>query len=170
MAHVLANAGVSTRSFYRHFATKDELLCAMYRRDSESVARRLQRRVADATSPAHAVELWIGEIFSFVRIARRAERVAVLSSIAANRANGAEGEAARARRLLVAPLRIAIERGIDARSFLPDGDAGAGALADLVAAVALHAAGLVAPSNVTAAHEEAGVRTFCLRALGAAAA
>lgn len=167
VAHVLANAGVSTRSFYRHFATKDELLCAMYRRDSESVARRLQRRVVDATSPAEAVELWIGEIFSFVRDARRAERVAVLGSIAGSRADGAEREAAHARRLLVAPLRTAIERGIEGRSFVA---ADAASVADLVAAVVLHAAGLVAPSNLTAAHDEAAVRMFCLRALGAAAA
>src|SRR5947199_263952 len=38
VADILAEAGLSTRAFYRHFASKDELLLAMYRRDSSAVA------------------------------------------------------------------------------------------------------------------------------------
>jgi AcrR family transcriptional regulator len=164
IVNILAEAGVSTRSFYRHFTSKDVLLCAMYRRDAEWAARRLHKRLSAATSAMHAVELWIDEIFSFVRKAPRAERVAVLGSIVGSQADGADVEAAHARGLLVAPLLEAIERGIDDGSFAR---VDAAACADLVAAAVVHAAGLVAPYKVTAQHDQAGVVAFCLRSLGA---
>ena len=32
--------GLSTRSFYRHFESKDQLLCALYRHEAEAGGRR----------------------------------------------------------------------------------------------------------------------------------
>ena len=89
IANILSTAGVSTRSFYRHFDSKDTLLHAMYLRDGEWAAERLTKRLADASSPRAAVEWWIDEIFSFTRSPRRAERVSVLGSITGVRATGA---------------------------------------------------------------------------------
>jgi AcrR family transcriptional regulator len=108
IANILSTAGVSTRSFYRHFDSKDALLHAMYLRDGEWAAERLTKRLADAGSPREAVEWWIDEIFGFTRSLRRAERVSVLGSITGVRANGADEVTARGRELLVEPLHAAI--------------------------------------------------------------
>lgn len=165
VASVLGAAGVSTRSFYRQFETKQALLCAMYRRDAQWAARRLHARLDLAGAPVDAVVAWIDEIFSFTRVAKRAERVAVLGSLAVGQTGVAEAEAAHARALLVAPLRAAIDDGIADGSFTtPDavGDA------DLVAAAVLHAAGLALPNRGTTTHDQPGVTAFALRALGAA--
>ena len=52
VADILAEAGMSTRSFYRHFESKDQLLCALYRHEAEQVAERLTARVARGGQPA----------------------------------------------------------------------------------------------------------------------
>ncbi|HME49084.1 helix-turn-helix domain-containing protein, partial [Mycobacterium sp.] len=49
VAAILEAAGMSTRAFYRHFQSKDELFLAMLRRDADAVTRRL-RRIADETA------------------------------------------------------------------------------------------------------------------------
>lgn len=162
IAQILAAAGVSTRSFYRHFASKDALLCAMYRRDADYAASHLQHLVDTAASPTEAVDAWIDGIFAFLRSSRRAERVSVLRSIIANRAEGAETQAMIARDALIAPLRSAIQDGAERGSFpiaRPD------VVADLLAAAVLEASGLarpVAPRQI----EQADVVAFCHRALG----
>ncbi len=75
---ILDEAGLSTRAFYRHFGSKDDLVKAIYRRDAERSAKRLADRVAAATSPRAAVEEWIDELLSFAYDARRAQRMAVI--------------------------------------------------------------------------------------------
>jgi AcrR family transcriptional regulator len=163
VASILAQAGVSTRSFYRHFESKDALLCAMYLRDAEWAAARLAKRVADAVDPADALRRWVDEIFGFRRNARRAERVAVLGSIAGSRAEGAELVTARARQMLTESLRAAIADGIADGTFRVDSPDLA---SDLVAAVVLHAAGLSTPGTSTSGIDQATTTDFCLRALG----
>jgi AcrR family transcriptional regulator len=163
IAGILASAGVSTRSFYRHFASKDALLCAMYLRDGRWAADRLTKRLADAASPPEAVAWWIDEIFSFVRTPRRAERVSVLGSIASSRAEGFADVAVEARQLLVEPLRAAVRAGIDAGVF---GDADPDVTSELLAAAVLHAAGLVAPYRPVGRDALVATTRFCLEALG----
>jgi AcrR family transcriptional regulator len=163
IADILAAAGVSTRSFYRHFESKDALLYAMYLRDGEWAAERLLKRLADATSPVVAVEWWIDEIFSFTATAQRAERVAVLSSITGGHDEAAEVVAAQARQLLVTSLRLAIEAGVDEGVFDVDD---VGVAAELVAVSALHAAGLGTPHRGRPALDQHATTQFCLRALG----
>lgn len=160
IANILATAGVSTRSFYRHFDSKDALLCAMYLRDGEWAADRLSKRLSDAESPRQAVEWWIDEIFSFTRSPRRAERVSVLGSIMGTRAEGAERAAAESRSMLTEPLTSAIDDGCTDGVF---DVADAGAASELVAAATLHAAGLALPYRVL---DQALTTEFCLRALG----
>jgi AcrR family transcriptional regulator len=60
VAAILETAGMSTRAFYRHFESKDELFLAMLRRDSDVVARRLQR-LADEThgGPIAQLRAWV---------------------------------------------------------------------------------------------------------------
>jgi len=162
LAHVLQEAGVSTRSFYRHFESKDALLCALYRRDAEYAARRVETRLQRAGSPIAAVEAWIDEIYGFVRSARRAERVSVLGSIPALRAEGIDHEVAHGRELLVAPLRAAIERGIGTGAFA---HADAHAVADLLAVAILHGSGVQRVSSGHAVDQRETER-WSRRALG----
>src|ERR1700757_2246539 len=64
VADILAEAGLSTRSFYRHFESKDQLLCALYRHEAEAVADRLAAKVHAAATPLAALDSWIEEIMS----------------------------------------------------------------------------------------------------------
>jgi AcrR family transcriptional regulator len=163
IAHILSAAGVSTRSFYRHFPSKDALLCAMYRRDGEYAAARITARLSAIASPELAVGAWVDEIFGFVSTGRRAERVSVLSSIPASRAEGADEEATYARELLVAPLRTAIEAGIALGVFVP---MDANLVSHLLAVAVLHGLGMTS-SGIRPPAGQVQITTFCLRALGA---
>lgn len=160
---VLTRAGVSTRSFYRHFESKDALLAAMYTRDAEQAASRLRRRLAECPDPESAVSAWIDEIFSFLRVRRRAERVTVLGSLLGQVNSEFENVAASGRDLLVAPLRDAIAQGIASGRFT---DADAGLTSELVATSVMHAAGISAGRGTVAQSDQTGTVEFVLRALG----
>jgi len=59
VAAVLDRAELSTRAFYRHFASKDELVAAVFLEMAHAEKRRLQRRMAKAGNPVEAVAAWI---------------------------------------------------------------------------------------------------------------
>jgi AcrR family transcriptional regulator len=59
IAAVLERAGLSTRAFYRHFESKDELVTAVFLATARIEKRRLKRRMAAATSEIEAVAAWI---------------------------------------------------------------------------------------------------------------
>ena len=88
VADILREADLSTRSFYRHFESKDQLLCALYRREAEAAAARLHAKVDAASDPRAALDAWIDEILSFGHHRTKAARVAVLGSPGAMRAEG----------------------------------------------------------------------------------
>ena len=48
VADILREADLSTRSFYRHFESKDQLLCALFRREADAAAARLSAKVDGA--------------------------------------------------------------------------------------------------------------------------
>jgi AcrR family transcriptional regulator len=128
VADILAEAGLSTRSFYRHFESKDQLLCALYRREAERAAERLTARVSAAATPLAALDSWIEEIMSLGYHRRKAARVAVLGSPGAMRAEGYADETRHATKLLTAPLRALLEDGRKDGTFPladPDPDADA---------------------------------------------
>jgi AcrR family transcriptional regulator len=104
VSDILHEAGLSTRSFYRHFESKDDLVRALYRRDAESAGRRLVARVEAAGTPRASLEVWIDEILSFVYDRRRAERFALLSSDGARRAVGTGEEQRLGFAALIDPL------------------------------------------------------------------
>jgi AcrR family transcriptional regulator len=85
---ILRESGLGTRSFYRHFESKDDLVLAMYRADSERVATALAAVVAAAPTPLDAVEAWIDENLAIVYEARRMRHVAALASSEAESAEG----------------------------------------------------------------------------------
>jgi AcrR family transcriptional regulator len=59
IAAVLDRAELSTRAFYRHFESKDQLVAAVFLEIARAETRRLRRRMAKATNPVEAVAAWI---------------------------------------------------------------------------------------------------------------
>jgi AcrR family transcriptional regulator len=163
---VLRVAEMSTRAFYRHFGTKDELLEAMYRRDAVSAATRIRRRLATAGDGRAQVIAWIEEILGFTASRSRAERVDVLSTLPAPIIAAASQETREAMSDLISPLENAIARGVAEGSFVSTDPA---ADARMVAAVAYDVAGLNRPRAPRSARQVTrdALVHFCLRALGA---
>jgi AcrR family transcriptional regulator len=64
VAAILARAGVSTRAFYRHFESKDELFLAMLREETDALAGRLDRICAEVPGgPVDQLRAWISGMF-----------------------------------------------------------------------------------------------------------
>ena len=165
VADILREADLSTRSFYRHFASKDQLLCALFRREADAAAARLWAKVDAAASPRAALHAWIDEILSFGHDRVKAARVSVLGSLGAMRAEGYAREMHHASEVLRAPLEALLRDGAADGSFpLADPAADAPLIQSVVwAAAGLNSAGGSPSSRVGAAHH---VRSFCERALG----
>jgi AcrR family transcriptional regulator len=80
VADVLAEAGLSTNSFYRHFDSKDALIAAVVRRDGESAQRSLERVIEAAQDPVAALEGWLDGLLDLFFEPKRAARTALLST------------------------------------------------------------------------------------------
>jgi len=59
IAAVLDHAELSTRAFYRHFESKDQLVAAVFLELARVEKRRLTRRMAKAVNAVDAVARWI---------------------------------------------------------------------------------------------------------------
>ena len=117
VADILAEADVSTRSFYRHFASKDELVCAIFRREAERAAERIGESTEAAETPIEALDNWLAGMLSIGHHHRKAKRAVILSSPGAMRAEG-YGEAVRyALEMLAVPLRNTINAGLERGDF-----------------------------------------------------
>jgi AcrR family transcriptional regulator len=116
VADVLGRAGLSTRSFYRHFASKDDLLRAVFRHDAERFAANVGRRVAATADAGAAIVTWIDEVLAFGMGRPRARRATVLGSPSLMAAID-PGEVRRALDLLLEPLAAALEAGRDDGTF-----------------------------------------------------
>jgi AcrR family transcriptional regulator len=79
VADVLAEAGLSTRAFYRHFTSKDELVLAIYERDARPTHARLRERLDAVASSRAALEVWIDETLALGFDTRRARRTQPLA-------------------------------------------------------------------------------------------
>jgi AcrR family transcriptional regulator len=67
VAAILQRAGVSTRAFYRHFGSKDELFLALLRQESDALADRLDRIIVEVPGgPVDQLEAWIGQMFGWM--------------------------------------------------------------------------------------------------------
>ncbi|SBS71071.1 putative TetR family transcriptional regulator [uncultured Mycobacterium sp.] len=61
LAAILDRAGLGTRAFYRHFASKDEFVLAVWLRETEEAVRRLRRQTDRAASGHDGVMAWIDD-------------------------------------------------------------------------------------------------------------
>jgi AcrR family transcriptional regulator len=165
VADIITEAGVSTRSFYRHFSSKDQLLCALYRHELEQIAAELSARVGAAATPLGALECWIEEMMGLGYEPEKVAKVAVLASPGALRAEGYAREITHANKLLMAPLRKLLDAGHRDGTF-PLADPAADA--PLIQSVVWNAAGLHPLRKPEQGRADAyqSVRSLCWRALG----
>ncbi|MEX5710878.1 TetR/AcrR family transcriptional regulator [Parafrankia sp. FMc6] len=126
VGEILADAGLSTRSFYRHFESKEALLLALLERDAAAVARSLERAVAAASDPVAAIEAWLERFLDVFYEPRRAARVALFSSPAVRGSYPLADVLQDMRRVFCQPLVGALRAGHEAgllRSPTPEADA-----------------------------------------------
>jgi AcrR family transcriptional regulator len=123
---VLAEAGVSTRAFYRHFESKEALLETFMLREAVSVGRSLARVVAAAPDPVAAVEAWLERFLDVFFVPRRAQWATLLSSAAARASRPSAEMMTEMRRIACGPLIQALRQGHKAGLFdspTPEADA-----------------------------------------------
>jgi len=78
VADVLDEAGISTRAFYRHFQSKDELILAVYQCDNRRTIERLRSRIAASASTLDALEQWVESSLALGFAPRQARRTMTL--------------------------------------------------------------------------------------------
>jgi AcrR family transcriptional regulator len=117
VADILEEASLSTRAFYRHFETKEEVILALYKRDAESFSAHLWRRIDAASNPDEALAVWVHEILGLAYDRRRAERVSALQSAMVTRVVSGTREQQLGTDLLEEPLRSLLQDGLAEGSF-----------------------------------------------------
>lgn len=166
---VLDAAGLSTRAFYRHFRSRDELVLEMYRVDCARVNATLATAVAAAPDPAAALAVWIDQNLAVVYDARRLRHAVVLSSVEVSSAEGftdvKNAGLAEQRASLVALLHDGLAKGV-----FPDADPETDALA-IQAVVGAHMRARLDrdPAALTRVDARAHTLELFRRALGAPA-
>ena len=165
VADILEEAGLSTRAFYRHFQSKDDLVAALYEADAQKTGTRLGEKVAAAVGSRAGLEAWVDEVLSLAYDTRRAQRVSVMSSEAARR-SVTEATQRNSRELMVAPLLAILEAGKRDGTF-PRADPAndAGTIHRLVFGLVMEA--VVDKPRLDREAARAHVLRFCLSALGA---
>lgn len=78
VADVLAEAGLGTRAFYRHFRSKDELFLAVFERDSRAASERMEQRLVALRGPRERLTGWIDEVLTLGYERPRARRTHLL--------------------------------------------------------------------------------------------
>jgi AcrR family transcriptional regulator len=166
VAAILQRAGVSTRAFYRHFASKDELFLAMLRQESDTLASRLDQ-IADKApgSPVDQLEAWIGQMFGWVHDEQLRMHLTVIDSDEVRAAKGYRETRERLHADRERSLVEILRRGRDDGSFPlahPERDAIA-----ISAVVSREMTGLSPDDVPQMERSQARVVDFALRALGA---
>jgi AcrR family transcriptional regulator len=111
IADVLTEAGLSTRAFYRHFASKSDLLLAIYDNEVDRYTPRLQRRLDGATTARAGLEAWIDELLAAGFEPRRGERTRAMFTWAIPLQQEFPVEFAAVRDALTGPLEAVLEAG-----------------------------------------------------------
>jgi AcrR family transcriptional regulator len=118
VAAILQRAGVSTRAFYRHFESKDELFLAMLRQECDELAERLDR-IAEETpgGPVNQLRAWIAHMFGLVQHPERRMHLTVIDSDEVRTAKGYRETRERAHADRERSLVKILRRGRDDGSF-----------------------------------------------------
>lgn len=108
---ILDEAGLSTRAFYRHFRSKDELLTSMYRTASQRVTAELAAAAIAAEGPVQAFAAWVDLLLSVAYSPNRAVQARVLTSTEALSSSGVAGARTTTEMANTAVLIEILERG-----------------------------------------------------------
>jgi AcrR family transcriptional regulator len=117
---VLKEAGLSARTFYRHFPDKDSLLIALIEDEYGAAAHRLRQAVSEAPDdPAAQVAAWIREMLLAADDPARTPRTRLFSSyhLVMGRFPGAR---VRSTQMILDPLENSIRRGQETGQFNGD--------------------------------------------------
>jgi AcrR family transcriptional regulator len=160
VADVLTEAGLSTRAFYRHFRSRDELVLAVFEHETRRSLERLTAAVYEAPNARAALDAWIDETLALGFEPARARRTRPL----AREGNRLQAEFPKEFAAIVAsvldPL-VAVLRAFPAAD--PERDARTlHAIAWALVEEKLHG------SKLTVAQARAHILRFCLPAIGAA--
>lgn len=89
VSQILHRAGVSSRAFYRHFETKDDLFLALLQDECDALAARVDRVADEAVGcPTDQLAAWIGEMFDMCTDPRQRMHLAVVDSHEVRAARG----------------------------------------------------------------------------------
>jgi len=164
---VLSEAGLGTRAFYRHFASKEALVLAVFARAAEQEAGRLEDRMRGTDNPVGAVTAWIEARLDLAFDEQVASTLRALSLEATVASRQMPDPMASAFDRMLAPLVEALRRGRqDGSCRVSDPERDARALHDVVWGVTLRrwsAFGHRPDPSADRAH----ALDFCLRAIGA---
>jgi AcrR family transcriptional regulator len=114
VATVLERANLSTRAFYRHFDSKEELVAAVFLETARIEKRRLRRRMAAATSEIEAVTAWID---GRMDLAFDDSIGSDLRSLSMEAQSQSPGLVQPAYAEMLKPLRDVLQRGVQAEVF-----------------------------------------------------
>jgi AcrR family transcriptional regulator len=126
IATLLRRTQLSTRAFYRHFDSKDQLVAAMFLEMARSEVLRLEQRMADRSDPVRAVAAWIDGRLDLAFNRRIRSDLHKMSVEAQNLMFAAPELVAPAYREMLRPLVEQLRRGKDLGLFGgidPDGEA-----------------------------------------------
>ncbi len=89
MSAILRGAGVSSRAFYRHFLSKDDLFLALLQQECEAVVAAVDA-VADAAvgTPTDQLAAWIAAVFDLVVDPQQRLQLTVIDSEEVRAARG----------------------------------------------------------------------------------
>jgi AcrR family transcriptional regulator len=166
VAAILDRAGLSTRAFYRHFASKDELFLAMLRQEADALAGRLDRIALELPgSPADQLAAWVEMMFDLAYDPELRMHLTVIDSDEVRAAKGYRETRERLHAERERSLERVLQRGRDDGSF-PLADPKRDPVA--INAVVSRELTISAPGNAEELQNaRARILDFALRALGA---
>ncbi|OBG29160.1 TetR/AcrR family transcriptional regulator [Mycobacterium sp. 852002-51057_SCH5723018] len=166
VATVLERAQLSTRAFYRHFESKDQLVAAVFLEMARSETERLRGKMANTSCPVEAVVAWMDGRFELAFGETNDFDARRLSLEAQSKAFSSPDVVAPAYSAILEPLTEQLERGLEL-----------GVFEDIVPATAaksIHGVVWAGTQRHWATHRsnrtevrERALR-FCLRGLGVA--
>jgi AcrR family transcriptional regulator len=112
---ILTEAGVGTRAFYRHFASKDDVLRELFHENATRSREMLEERIDAMSDPLGKLLAWIEEMLDLAYTPRRRDRARLFRSAAAQVAYGDEADLAI--RELYAPLTAVLREGAATGAF-----------------------------------------------------
>ena len=118
VAAILERAGLSTRAFYRHFASKDELFLAMLRQEADALAGRLDRIAGELPGdPVEQLTAWVEMMFDLAYDPQLRMHLTVIDSDEVRAAKGYRETRERLHAERERSLERVLERGRDDGSF-----------------------------------------------------